>query len=89
MGVWSAVECLTDLIEEAVHKEFKAISERGGVLGAMYEHSKIQEESRYYEHKKHEGSLPLVGVDTFLGKHGQSEVATETELIRSTEGAKG
>ena len=48
-----------------------------------------QEESLYYEHKKHDGSLPLVGVNTFLGKDGHSDVATEIELIRSTEGEKG
>ncbi|MGY0632739.1 methylmalonyl-CoA mutase family protein [Luteimonas sp. A478] len=87
-----AVDYLTDMVEEAVYKEFEAISERGGVLGAMdtmYQRGKIQEESLYYEHKKHDGSLPLVGVNTFLGKDGESEVATEIELIRSTEGEKG
>ncbi|HET6434270.1 MAG TPA: methylmalonyl-CoA mutase family protein [Xanthomonadaceae bacterium] len=81
------VDKLTDLVEEAVYKEFEAISERGGVLGAMdtmYQRGKIQEESLYYEHKKHDGSLPLVGVNTFLGKDGHSDVATEIELIRST-----
>jgi len=87
-----AVEYLTDLVEEAVYKEFEAISERGGVLGAMdtmYQRGKIQEESMYYEHKKHDGSLPLVGVNTFLPKEHAGEVATEIELIRSTEGEKG
>ena len=87
-----AVDYLTDIVEEAVYKEFEAISERGGVLGAMdtmYQRGKIQEESLYYEHKKHDGSLPLVGVNTFLGKDGESEVATEIELIRSTESEKG
>ena len=86
------VDQLTDLVEEAVYKEFEAISERGGVLGAMdtmYQRGKIQEESLYYEHKKHDGSLPLVGVNTFLAKDGGGEVATEIELIRSTEGEKG
>ncbi len=86
-----AVDYLTDIVEEAVYKEFEAISERGGVLGAMdtmYQRGKIQEESLYYEHKKHDGSLPLVGVNTFLGKDGESEVATEIELIRSTESEK-
>jgi len=81
------VDALTDIVEEAVYKEFEAISERGGVLGAMdtmYQRGKIQEESMYYEHKKHDGSLPLVGVNTFLGKDGHSDVATEIELIRST-----
>ncbi|KAF1692512.1 methylmalonyl-CoA mutase [Pseudoxanthomonas jiangsuensis] len=86
-----AVEYLTDLVEEAVYKEFEAISERGGVLGAMdtmYQRGKIQEESMYYEHKKHDGSLPLVGVNTFLPREHAGEVATEIELIRSTEGEK-
>ncbi|GAB3726489.1 methylmalonyl-CoA mutase family protein [Luteimonas pelagia] len=86
------VDALTDLVEEAVYKEFEAISERGGVLGAMdtmYQRGKIQEESLYYEHKKHDGSLPLVGVNTFLGKDGHSDVATEIELIRSTPEEKG
>ncbi|WP_129135665.1 methylmalonyl-CoA mutase family protein [Luteimonas sp. YGD11-2] len=86
------VDQLTDLVEEAVYKEFEAISERGGVLGAMdtmYQRGKIQEESLYYEHKKHDGSLPLVGVNTFLPKEHAGEVATEIELIRSTEEEKG
>ena len=81
------VDQLTDLVEEAVYREFEAISERGGVLGAMdtmYQRGKIQEESLYYEHKKHDGSLPLVGVNTFLPKEHAGEVATEIELIRST-----
>ncbi len=86
------VDKLTDIVEEAVYKEFEAISERGGVLGAMdtmYQRGKIQEESLYYEHKKHDGSLPLVGVNMFLPKQGGGEVATEIELIRSTEEEKG
>ena len=72
---WSGsflMEYLTDLVEEAVYKEFEAISERGGVLGAMetmYQRGKIQEESLYYETRKHDGSLPLIGVNTFLGEH--------------------
>lgn len=81
-----AVDFLTDMVEEAVYKEFEAISERGGVLGAMdtmYQRGKIQEESLYYEQKKHDGSLPLIGVNTFLGKDSEG-VATEIELIRST-----
>jgi len=85
------VDQLTDLVEEAVYKEFEAISDRGGVLGAMdtmYQRGKIQEESLYYEHKKHDGSLPLVGVNTFLPKEHAGEVATEIELIRSTEEEK-
>ena len=86
------VEYLTDLVEEAVYKEFEAISERGGVLGAMdtmYQRGKIQEESLYYERLKHDGTLPLVGVNTFLPKEHGGEVATTIELIRSTEDEKG
>jgi methylmalonyl-CoA mutase len=86
------VDALTDIVEEAVYKEFEAISERGGVLGAMdtmYQRGKIQEESMYYEQKKHDGSLPLIGVNTFLPKDHGGEIATEIELIRSTEGEKG
>ncbi|MHB1273790.1 MAG: methylmalonyl-CoA mutase family protein [Rhodanobacter sp.] len=86
------VDTLTDLVEEAVYKEFEAISERGGVLGAMdtmYQRGKIQDESMYYEHKKHDGSLPLIGVNTFLPKDHAGEIATEIELIRSTEEEKG
>ncbi|WHZ18742.1 MAG: B12 binding domain / kinase domain / Methylmalonyl-CoA mutase [Rhodanobacteraceae bacterium] len=85
------IEQLTDLVEEAVYKEFEAISDRGGVLGAMdtmYQRGKIQEESLYYEHKKHDGSLPLIGVNTFLPKEHAGEVATTIELIRSTEEEK-
>jgi len=81
------VDKLTDLVEEAVYKEFEAISERGGVLGAMdtmYQRGKIQEESLYYEHKKHDGSLPLIGVNTFLPKEHAGDITTEIELIRST-----
>ncbi|GAB1407807.1 methylmalonyl-CoA mutase family protein [Thermomonas brevis] len=86
------VDKLTDIVEEAVYKEFEAISERGGVLGAMdtmYQRGKIQEESLYYEHKKHDGSLPLVGVNTFLPKEHGGDIVTEIELIRSTEEEKG
>jgi len=85
------IDKLTDIVEEAVYKEFEAISERGGVLGAMdtmYQRGKIQEESLYYEHKKHDGSLPLIGVNTFLPKEHAGEVATTIELIRSTEEEK-
>ena len=81
------VEALTDIVEEAVYKEFEAISERGGVLGAMdtmYQRGKIQEESMFYEQKKHDGSLPLIGVNTYLPREHAGEVATEIELIRST-----
>jgi len=86
------VDKLTDIVEEAVYKEFEAISERGGVLGAMdtmYQRGKIQEESMTYEHKKHDGSLPLIGVNTFLPKDHGGDIVTEIELIRSTEGEKG
>ena len=82
---------LTDLVEEAVYQEFERISERGGVLGAMdtmYQRGKIQEESLYYESKKHDGSLPLMGVNTFLPKEGQEDEVHELELIRSTDGEK-
>ena len=82
---------LTDLVEEAVYQEFDRISERGGVLGAMdtmYQRSKIQEESMYYEHKKHDGSLPLIGVNTFLPKQGLEDEVTEPELMRSSEREK-
>ena len=63
------IEELTDLLEEAVLEEFMKINERGGVLGAMetqYQRSKIQEESMYYEHLKHSGELPIIGVNTFI-----------------------
>ena len=82
---------LTDLVEEAVYQEFERISERGGVLGAMdtmYQRGKIQEESLYYESKKHDGSLPLIGVNTFLPKEGQEDEVHEQELIRSSDDEK-
>jgi len=82
------IDELTDLVEEAVYKEFDRISERGGVLGAMdtmYQRGKIQEESLFYESQKHDGSLPLVGVNTFLPKQGQEDEVHDLELIRSTE----
>jgi methylmalonyl-CoA mutase len=85
------VEALTDLVEEAVYKEFEAISERGGVLGAMdtmYQRGKIQEESLHYERMKHDGSLPLVGVNTFLPREHGGDITTEIELIRSTPSEK-
>jgi len=84
------IDELTDLVEAAVLKEFEAIADRGGVLGAMetgYQRGKIQEESLYYEQKKHDGSYPLVGVNTFLNPQG-SGVAGEIELARSTEEEK-
>ncbi|HEU0224275.1 MAG TPA: methylmalonyl-CoA mutase family protein, partial [Steroidobacteraceae bacterium] len=85
------VERLTDLVEEAVYREFESLSERGGVLGAMetmYQRGKIQEESLYYEQKKHDGSLPIVGVNTFLPEHGSHDEIRNAELIRSTEDEK-
>ncbi|MBS0418481.1 MAG: methylmalonyl-CoA mutase family protein [Proteobacteria bacterium] len=86
-----AIEYLTDLLEEAVYKEFDSLSERGGVLGAMetmYQRGKIQEESLYYETKKHDGSYPIVGVNTYLSKTGGDEEHKGAELIRSTEEEK-
>jgi methylmalonyl-CoA mutase len=82
---------LTELVEEAVYQEFDRISERGGVLGAMdtmYQRGKIQEESLYYEGKKHDGSFPLIGVNTFLPKEGKEDEVHNLELIRSTESEK-
>ncbi|UCG72845.1 MAG: methylmalonyl-CoA mutase family protein [Chromatiales bacterium] len=82
---------LTDLVEEAVYAEFERISERGGVLGAMdtmYQRGKIQDESLYYEAQKHDGSLPLIGVNTFLPPAGQEDEITELELMRSDEAEK-
>ena len=80
------VEELTDLVEAAVLNEFRAISERGGVLGAMermYQRSKIQDESLYYETLKHNGGLPLIGVNTFLDPKG-SPTVQPPEVIRAT-----
>jgi len=84
------VDELTDLVEAAVLAEFKALSERGGVLGAMermYQRSKIQDESLLYENKKHDGSLPIIGVNTFLDAKG-SPTAMPPEVIRSTSDEK-
>ncbi len=81
-----ALEEMTDLVEEAVLLEFDRLTERGGVLGAMermYQRNKIQEESLYYEHQKHTGELPLIGVNTFLNKKG-SPTIIPSEVIRST-----
>jgi methylmalonyl-CoA mutase len=80
------IEELTDLVEEAVLAEFDRINERGGVLGAMermYQRNKIQEESLLYEHLKHTGELPVIGVNTFLDKKG-SPTTVPGEVIRST-----
>ena len=85
-----AIEELTDLVEDAVMIEFDRLTERGGVLGAMermYQRNKIQEESLYYEHQKHTGELPIVGVNTFLNKKG-SPTIIPNEVIRSTKEEK-
>jgi len=85
-----AIEEMTDLVEEAVLSEFDRITERGGVLGAMermYQRNKIQEESLYYEHQKHTGEYPIVGVNTFLNKQG-SPTIIPNEVIRSTKEEK-
>jgi isobutyryl-CoA mutase len=84
------IEELTDLVEEAVLQEFDRITERGGVLGAMetmYQRSKIQEESLYYETLKHNGDFPIIGVNTFLSSTG-SPTVTPGEVIRATEEEK-
>jgi methylmalonyl-CoA mutase len=83
------IDELTDLVEEAVLAEFDRISERGGVLGAMetgYQRGKIQDESLLYEHRKHDGSLPIVGVNTFVREGGEAQ--QEIELARATEAEK-
>ena len=84
------IEELTDLVEEAVLQEFDRITERGGVLGAMetmYQRSKIQEESLYYETLKHNGEFPIIGVNTFLSSKG-SPTVLPAEVIRATETEK-
>ena len=85
------IERLTDLVEEAVYREFETISERGGVLAAMdsmYQRGKIQDDSLLYEQKKHDGSLPIVGVNTFTRDGRGVEVDATPELMRSTEAEK-
>lgn len=84
------IEELTELVEEAVLMEFDRITERGGVLGAMetmYQRSKIQEESLFYEQQKHSGRLPIMGVNTFLSSKG-SPTNIPSQVIRSTEEEK-
>ncbi len=84
------IEELTDLVEEAVYAEFDRINERGGVLGAMetmYQRSKIQEESLYYETLKHNGDFPIIGVNTFLSSKGSPTILPQ-EVIRATEQEK-
>ncbi len=86
-----ALDQLTDAVEEAVYLEFERLSARGGVLAAMdtmYQRSKIQDESMEYEAKKHDGSLPVVGVNTFLAEGRESAETVEAELIRSTDEEK-
>ncbi len=83
------IDELTDLVEEAVLMEFDRIAERGGVLGAMetgYQRGKIQDESLYYEHRKHDGSYPIIGVNTFLNPDGEAE--HEIVLQRSSDDEK-
>jgi isobutyryl-CoA mutase len=81
---------LTDLVEEAVLAEFERISERGGVLGAMetgYQRGRIQDESMLYEHRKHDGTLPIIGVNTFRNPEGD-EIPESLELTRSSDNEK-
>jgi len=84
------IEELTDLVEEAVYREFERLNERGGVLGAMermYQRGKIQDESMHYEMLKHNGNLPIIGVNTFLDPNG-SPTIIPGEVIRSTDEEK-
>jgi methylmalonyl-CoA mutase len=84
------VEELTDLVEEAVLAELERISERGGVLGAMetgYQRGRIQDESMLYEHRKHDGSLPIIGVNTFRNPNHDG-TPIEIELRRSSSDEK-
>jgi isobutyryl-CoA mutase len=85
------VEELTDLVEKAVLAEMDRISERGGVLGAMetgYQRGRIQDDSMLYEHRKHDGTLPIVGVNTFVAPSSTEEAGKPLELARSTEEEK-
>ncbi|GAA4802612.1 methylmalonyl-CoA mutase family protein [Actinomycetospora chlora] len=85
------IDELTDLVEEAVLKEFDSIAERGGVLGAMetgYQRGKIQDESMLYESRKHDGTLPIVGVNTFLPPEDAEQEAPALELSRGTQEEK-
>ncbi len=85
------IDELTDLVETAVLAEFDAINERGGVLGAMetgYQRGRIQDESMLYEHRKHDGTLPIVGVNTFVKESAADAQPTEVELARATEAEK-
>jgi isobutyryl-CoA mutase len=83
------IDELTELVEEAVLRQFDAIAARGGVLGAMetgYQRNKIQDESLYYEHRKHDGTLPIIGVNTFRGN--PTEASAPCGLVRSTDTEK-
>ncbi len=85
------IEELTDIVEEAVYAEFERISDRGGVLGAMdtmYQRGKIQAESMLYEQGKHDGSLPIIGVNTFLDPSSKTQTEVEAELARSSTAEK-
>ncbi|MEU4233028.1 fused isobutyryl-CoA mutase/GTPase IcmF [Nonomuraea sp. NPDC026600] len=85
------IDELTDLVEEAVLREFERLSERGGVLGAMetgYQRGRIQDESMLYESRKHDGSLPIVGVNTFRNPRGDEPHQKKVELARGTEDEK-
>ncbi|MFJ6665106.1 fused isobutyryl-CoA mutase/GTPase IcmF [Streptomyces sp. NPDC091383] len=85
------IDELTDLVEEAVLLEFERISERGGVLGAMetgYQRGRIQDESMLYEQRKHDGSLPIIGVNTFRNPHAEGAEPGAIELARATEQEK-
>ena len=82
------VDELTDLVEEAVLAEFDRLTERGGVLGAMetgYQRGRIQDESMLYEHRKHDGTLPIIGVNTFLNPDADGEPTAALELARGTD----
>ena len=85
------IEELTDLVEEAVLKEFESLSERGGVLGAMetlYQRGRIQDESMHYEQLKHSGELEIIGVNTFLPKNPQLPELGDDSLQRSSDAEK-
>ena len=85
------IDQLTDLVEERVLQEFERLSQRGGVLGAMetgYQRGKIQDESLHYEIKKHDGSYPIIGVNTFTAKEDNEQESVEIELARSTDEEK-
>jgi isobutyryl-CoA mutase len=85
------IDELTDLVEEAVLAEFDRLADRGGVLGAMetgYQRGRIQDESMLYEHRKHDGTLPIIGVNTFLPDADAAQDAPVVELARATEDEK-